>query len=333
MIIKMNKYIVALLCLVVASCAGIVDTDAVQEGVLTLTPDVEKVFADGKQTVTFTVMDGDKDITSESVIECVTTGEDLEDAIFSTDSPGEYVFKASYDKKTSKTVSVTAMFASKFKRQVCVMEFTGVWCAQCPGGAQILNFLISDLYKGKINALAFHNNDVYALPVEQVLASEFNVVTYPSYVTDMRDSGELNGNGCSNSIWKSLNETETFSGPSVSWVYDAASGNVTVNAKIASEKTMEYRLAAYVVEDKVTGNQTLGTGSVQKDYTHRHMVRKMLSADYSGDRLGQIAKDSEAEKEYTFTLDPSWDPEYVSVVILAIGPDGEVNNSASTEIK
>ena len=121
--------------------------------------------------------------------------------------------------------------------------------------------------------------------------------------------------------------------PSVSCVYDAASGNVTVNAKIASEKTMEYRLAAYVVEDKVTGNQTLGTGSVQKDYTHRHMVRKMLSADYSGDRLGQIAKDSEAEKEYTFTLDPSWDPEYVSVVILAIGPDGEVNNSASTEIK
>ena len=333
MLIKMNKYFVVLLCLIMVSCAGVVDTDAVQEGVLTLTSDVEKVFADGKQTVTFTVMDGKQDITSESIISCVTTGENLEDATFSTDCPGEYVFKALYDKKTSKTASVTAMFASKFKRQVCVMEFTGVWCAQCPGGATILNFLVSDMYQGKVNALAFHNNDVYALPVEPILASKFNVTTYPSYVTDMRDSGELNGNGCSNSIWKSLNETETFCGPSVSCVYDVTSGNVTVKAKIASEKTMEYRLAAYVVEDKVTGNQTLGTGSVQKDYTHRHMVRKMLSADYSGDRLGEIAKDAEAEKQYSFTLDPSWDPENVSVVILAIGPYGQVNNSASTEIK
>lgn len=323
----------ALMCLIMTSCAGVVDSDAVQEGVLTLMSDVEKIFADGKQEVIFSVMDGSQDITSESVITCVTTGETLEEASFVTADPGEYVFKASYGNKTSKTASVTAMFASKFKRQVCVMEFTGVWCAQCPGGAQILNFLVGDLYKGKVNALAFHNNDVYALPVEPILASKFNVTTYPSYVTDMRDSGELNGNGCSNSIWKSLNETETFCGPSLTCVYDEATGNVAVRTKVVSEKTMEYRLAAYVVEDKVEGEQTLGTGSIQKDFKHRHMVRKMLSADYSGDRLGLIAKDSEVEKEYSFTLDPSWNPENVSVVILAIGPDGEVNNSASSEIK
>ena len=329
----MSRYIVALMCLIMTSCAGVVDSDAVQEGVLTLMSDVEKIFADGKQEVIFSVMDGSQDITSESVITCVTTGETLEEASFVTADPGEYVFKASYGNKTSKTASVTAMFASKFKRQVCVMEFTGVWCAQCPGGAQILNFLVGDLYKGKVNALAFHNNDVYALPVEPILASKFNVTTYPSYVTDMRDSGELNGNGCSNSIWKSLNETETFCGPSLICVYDEATGNVAVKAKVVSEKTMEYRLAAYVVEDKVTGNQTLGTGSVQKDYTHRHMVRKMLSADYSGDRLGQIAAGAESEKEYSFAMEASWNPENVSVVILAIGPDGQVNNSASTEIK
>jgi hypothetical protein len=77
----------------------------------------------------------------------------------------------------------------------------------------------------------------------------------------------------------------------------------------------------------------MGTGTVNKEFAHRHMVRKMLSADYSGDRLGQIAAGSEVEKEYSFRLDAAWDPVNVSVVILAIGPDGEVNNSASTKIK
>ena len=317
------------------ACAGTIDPDSegVDDGTLLLIPDVEKFFADGKSAVTFTVMDEDKDVTDEAVIMCVTTGKTLEDASFVTGTSGEYVFKATCGGKTSENVSVTAMFASKYKRQVCVMEFTGVWCAQCPGGAQILNFLVGDMYKGKINALAFHNNDEYALPVEQSLAAKFNITSYPSYVTDMRDSGELNGNGCSDSVYKSIYETETFCGPSVSCVYDRTSGNVTVKAKIASEKTMDYRIAAYVVEDKVTGNQTLGTGSVQKDYTHRHMVRKMLSADYSGDRLGQIAAGAEMEKEYTFAMDASWNPDNVSVVVLAIGPDGDVNNSASTEIK
>ena len=329
----MNRFITALICLAMTACAGTIDPEAGVGGTLELIPDVERFFADGKSAVTFTVMDDDKDVTDEAVIMCVTTGKALEDASFMTGTSGEYVFKATYGGKTSESISVTAMHASKYKRQVCVMEFTGVWCAQCPGGAQILNFLVGDMYKGKINALAFHNNDEFALLVEQQLATKFNVTTYPSYVTDMRDSGELNGNGCSDSVYKSLYETETFCGPSVTCVYNETSGNVTVKARIASEKTMEYRLAAYVVEDKVTGNQTLGTGSVQKDFTHRHMVRKMLSADYSGDRLGQITAGSEFEKEYTFTMETSWNPENVSVVILAIGPDGEVNNSASTEIK
>ena len=329
----MNRFITALICLAMTACAGTIDPEAGVDGTLELIPDMEKFFADGKSAVTFTVMDEDKDVTDEAVIMCVTTGKTLEDASFVTGTSGEYVFKATCGGKTSENVSVTAMFASKYKRQVCVMEFTGVWCAQCPGGAQILNFLVGDMYKGKINALAFHNNDEYALPVEQSLAAKFNITSYPSYVTDMRDSGELNGNGCSDSVYKSIYETETFCGPSVSCVYDRISGNVTVKAKIASEKTMDYRIAAYVVEDKVTGNQTLGTGSVQKDYTHRHMVRKMLSADYSGDRLGQIAAGAEMEKEYTFAMDASWNPDNVSVVVLAIGPDGDVNNSASTEIK
>ena len=331
---KMNRFLTALMCLAVMACTGTIDPKGdVDDGTLVLIPDVEKFFADGKSVVTFTVMDEDVDVTGDAVVTCITTGQNVEDAAFSTDQTGEYKFIASYNGKVSQPESVVAMFKSQYERKVCVMEFTGTWCAQCPAGATILNFLASDMYKGKVNVLAFHNDDEYSLPVEQLLAAKYNPSgLYPYYLTDMRDSGELNGNGCSDSIYKSLYETETFCGPSVSCVYDEASGDVSVAAKVISEKTMEFRLAVYVVEDKVVGEQLQGTGTMDKKYSHRHVVRKMLSSDYMGDRLGEIVSGNQAEKSYSFTLDPAWNPANVSVVILAIGPDGQVSNSASAKI-
>lgn len=314
------------------ACAGTIDPDSegVDDGTLLLIPDVEKFFADGKSAVNFTVMDADTDVTQDAVVTCITTGQNVQDAVFSTLQAGEYKFRASYNGKVSQPESVVAMFKSQFERKVCVMEFTGTWCALCPAGATLLNFLANDQYKGKINVLAFHSKDEYSLPVEQLLAAKYNPSgLYPYYLTDMRDSGELKGNGCSDSIYKSLYETETFCGPSVSCVYDETSANVVVTANVISEKTMEYRLAAYVVEDKIVGKQD---GTTLKEYTHRHVVRKMLSSDYMGDRLGEIASGNQAEKSYSFTLDPAWNPANVSVVILAIGPDGQVNNSASVKI-
>lgn len=330
----MNRFLalIFMAMLAFAACSGTIDPeDDAQEADIELLADVETFFADGKSAVTFTVMNGDEEVTSASVIKCITTGQTLQGNTFVTDKDGIYVFNASYGGSVSANVEVTAMFASRFDRKVCVMEFTGQWCSQCPDGAKILNFLANEMYPGQIHVLAFHNNDEFSLPVEQALASAFNVEVYPYYLTDMRDGGELRGNGCSDSVMKSLYETETFCGPSVSCEYDAASGTVEVTAKVISEKTMEYRIAAYVVEDKVIAEQTLGTGT-QQDYVHRHVVRRMLSADWAGDRLGEIAAGEEGRKTWSFTLDPSWNQQNVTVAVLAIGPDRQVNNMATTEI-
>ena len=151
------------MCLAVMACTGTIDPEGdVDDGTLVLIPDVEKFFADGKSVVTFTVMDEDADVTGDAVVTCMTTGQNVEGAAFSTDKAGEYKFRASYDGKVSKPESVVAMFKSQYERKVCVMEFTGTWCAQCPAGATILNFLASDMYKGEVNVLAFHNDDEYS---------------------------------------------------------------------------------------------------------------------------------------------------------------------------
>lgn len=219
-------------------------------------------------------------------------------------------------------------FKADFERRVCIMEFTGTWCAQCPEGATTLNYLVNKAYKDQAYAMAFHNNDIYALPEEQELNKIFKWSGYPAYVTDMRDCGLLNEGGCSSSIEKSLYDERTFCTASVSCSYNASDATVTVNGSVLSGQEMEYRMAAYVIEDKVIGEQTLGTGEVQKDYTHRHMVRKMLSSAVKGDKLGTLAVSKAGQKTYTFKVEDGWNLQNLSVAVLAIDKDGKVNNMA-----
>ena len=220
----------------------------------------------------------------------------------------------------------------EFQRHVCVMEFTGTWCAQCPDGATVLNYLVDRQYKGKAFALAFHNNDEYTLPQEQELFNMFRWSGYPAYVTDMRDMGLLNEGGCDRSIETSLYDSPTCCGVALESSYDEESGTVSVTARLSSAKSMNYRMAAYVVEDKVKGRQTMSTGQVQEDYTHRHVVRKMLSATVLGDGLGEVREGAEVTRTYTFTVDESWKTANLSVAVLAMDSDGHVNNMAQCTV-
>ena len=219
---------------------------------------------------------------------------------------------------------------SKFQRHVCVMEFTGTWCAQCPSGAVTLNYLVDRAYKGKAFALAFHNNDIYALPQEQELMGIFKWTGYPAYVTDMDQNkvGLLNEGGCGSTIESSLYDSMTHCGAAVTCTYDETSRKVTVDAKMFSELTMNYRIAAYVVEDKVIGEQTQSTGEVDKDYSHRHMVRQMLSSNVRGDNLFEVQSGREAQKSYVFNVSDDWKLENLSVAVLILDDKGRVNNMA-----
>ena len=219
---------------------------------------------------------------------------------------------------------------SRFERNVCVMEFTGQWCSYCPDGAQLLEFLITEMYPGQVYALAFHNEDDFAIPVEAKLREKFGLVDFPSYLTDMREGGVLQDSGCRLSIETSIYDSQTHSAVAVaSQVVD---GVCKVNAKIFSEKTMDYAMTAYAVESRVTAWQTISGNSKKEDYIHKHVVRKMLSSSLSGDALGVVEAENEAEHSYEFNVDPSWNLENMTVVVLAIDNNGHVNNVAECSL-
>ncbi len=327
----MNKFAALLAVLLSAGCSGTVDKNDDQGTLkeLVLQADVAEIMADGESAVSFTVLYGDEDVTSEATIKCITDNKEVSGGSFSSESVGTFVFKAFYEKAVSGELEVKV--GTKFSRRVCVMEFTGAWCAQCPAGATTLDFLVSRTYKGQAFAMAFHNGDDFELPVEKELAKLFKVDAYPSFVTDMRDAGQLNGGGCSDSIEYSLYESETHCSVSVSCSYSETAGCI-VDAMVFSEKEMAYRLAAYVVEDKIKGEQTQADGTKDRDYMHRHVVRSMLSSSVKGDALENLPAGAQGGKKFAFAPDKTWNIDNLSVVVLALDDKGNVNNMATCPV-
>ena len=214
---------------------------------------------------------------------------------------------------------------SRFERNVCVMEFTGQWCSYCPDAAQLLEYYASGLYKGQFHVLAFHNNDEFTIPAEAELGKMFAIDGYPSYITDMRESGSLSGNACRLSIETSLYETQTHSSVAIS--SEVVNGKCKLTAKLFSEKSMDYAMAAYAIEDEIVAWQTTGTGK-DESYVHKHVVRKLLSSSIDGDDLGTVNADQEKEHSFEFDIDSAWNLENMTVAVLAIDKNGHVNNMA-----
>lgn len=264
------------------------------------------------------------------IVSMLTT---LDGNTFSTSKAGTYAFEASYGNYVSKLVTVVASAApgtpSKFVRRICAMEFTGTWCAMCPAGMTRLNYLISSSYEGIVYLMSFHVDGTSADPmtIEQssILSRKFAISGYPSCVVDMREAMGLSENySVMRAVFnKSLEEYPASCGVAIQSQYN---GQADVTVSVKSEKGAEYRLILYAVENGLKYQQN--DGGVYRDYTHNHVVRKLLSATVDGDKLGHIAAGKEKSISYTVIMEEGWNAENLSFYALVTDENGYVNNLA-----
>ena len=209
------------------------------------------------------------------------------------------------------------------------MEFTGTWCAMCPAGMTRLNYLISSSYEGVIYLMSFHVDGTSADPmtIEQssILSRKFSISGYPSCVVDMREAMGLSENySVMRAVFnKSLEEYPASCGVAIQSQYN---GQADVTVSVKSEKSAEYRLILYAVENGLKYQQN--DGGVYRDYTHNHVVRKLLSATVDGDKLGHIAAGKEKSISYTVIMEEGWNAENLSFYALVTDENGYVNNLA-----
>lgn len=338
----------ALSAAVLLSCSGNVDDSSLP----VLTVSAEQVDIAKGEKVTFTVTYNGKDVTADAVLSDALSAAPSRLAApeFTPERVGTFLFVAEYEGKLSNTVTVEAIdttpvtVESKYDRHVCLVEFTGAWCINCPEGYDKLMGVLSkpsmSKYKDRIHMCAFHSSlegeDTLGIAATQDLIKCFTDMAYPSFTTDFRESGVLTADGISllqPSLMASFNEYPAHCGVAVSSSLndDATKAEVTVN--VTSELTSEYRVVVLVVQDKIKGTQKTNTyPDGQPDYTHKHVVRQVVtkySGTFTGEKLtddGRIAAGSEASKTWTVDIDSRWVLENTEIYAIVLDKDGYVNN-------
>lgn len=223
--------------------------------------------------------------------------------------------------------------SKEFKKYVCAMDFTGAWCTFCPSGYSTMNAAITrnEFYKERVHVMAFHSSsggeDKLAVTETEQIVSDFGLSGYPSFITDFQESGQLDGSGFRQSLEKVFADNPAHCGVALKSEINGENAKVTV--KLHSEKSAEYRIAVFVVEDNIKYYQKDGS-TVHDSYNHRHVVRQVISKTYKGDRMdgasAVIEKGQEKTKIYEFKVNSDWKKENCYIYALALNSKGVSNN-------
>lgn len=288
-----------------------------------------KIAADGRTAVTFSVYEGLENVTSSARIRNITSGKWLDGNVFTSTVAGEYEFAAEYGGREAEetiVVEVEPVVESSFVRNVCLMEFTDASCTFCPDASRYIDRNVLQKMDN-VHLMAFHEKDQWMSGRFYTIYDKFNLDATPAAVIDMRKGCSLhqgNREAAKNEINASMKEYPAHCGVCVSSVMKGTSKS-GVTVKLKSEKTSDYYLAVYVVEDGIKGHQLDGSLSYD-DYYHQFVERKLVSRTVFGDALGTVASGTEKIMEYAVDIDPAWNLGKTYVYALALDADGYVNN-------
>lgn len=339
---------------VLCSCSGNTDTD---EYTLVINPDKTEIYADGAQTVTFTVSYGQEDVSkSEDLViswekDGTVTEMKAGENTFSTSFAGIYSFSASYttagktlySDKAVVTVKEVESLSSGYYRKMLAMEFTSILCTSCPFLAEAVETLENE-YPGRIIPVGFHCNNLGTDPMTLPLNAKFyekvsnnNDGSLPLFAFDMRKSGHDIINEYAKIKSEMLSQLEEYPavcGIAVSSSLDA-SGKLQVEAGFKSDVPAEYRCHIFLVEDGIEYTQAGYDGS---DYRHENVLRAIASDNVKGIRINSgstLAPGREYKYSKTFTLDPEWEVENMRIVVsmLKVESDGSYHINNSNECK
>ncbi len=347
---KIFKYILyAFAFLSLAACEGNLDDGAeVPEGTLRIFADKSTISADGSEEVTFRVMFGSQEVTTEKTCQIFRTFDGKKTPMafgvnkFSTATAGTYKFTAEYyfagKQSTDNEVEVVAeqYFSGEeknYKRRYFGTLFTSTGCTYCPISAQGLKDLQAE-YPGEISAVAFHSNYNANDPMTIPATAEFNAALggftgLPNFFWNMRKESELSGSANKAGYIESFNAEkkayQTYCGVAVSTKYDNASRKLDVELGITSNLPSVYRYHVILVEDNIPAEGAYaqaGNGNFD-GYLHQNAARAVLTSA-NGDKLNNnlpfnVGVEVKAEK--STTLGAEWNAGNMRVIVTAMTSD------------
>lgn len=312
----------------------------------TITLSVDNSVVGIDSAVTFTVMNGEEDVTSECTFYNAATDEVVSNPYTTPMEEGIFEFYATWGFYQSNTVAVEVTTGNNFNHRVLLIDHTGTNCPNCPNMIAMLKALNENSqYHHRCNEAVCHtyNSTDPAYSGDAYTVSSYysqNIVSfgYPRLFYNFRNttttSGHPNTTDGVKNIMAEIDKLWKRAADAGIKATSAINGNqLVVDIEVTSKVEQNYHAVVWVLEDGIYGYQN----GARYDWmnTHNNALRRISSgsvSELSGEDMGVIAVDGVASKRITTSLDSSWKKQNLKALIIISAPnkDGkyEVVNTA-----
>ena len=318
-----------------------VDQDAASDEV---TLRVDRAVVKSGETVTFTVIYEEEDVTADATIHANYTNEEVSNPYTTTES-GELSFYAKYNGIKSKicSVTVTPAYAPEFpedanpesfdfNQRMLIVDHTGLGCAYCPGVKQAIHDTQEKAqYKDKFNvvyAYTFSSNEVCYSSAARTLWNYYvgvcstgdKLTGYPSFTTNycFNYTGKYQLEQRIDDLW------EENPAASIAYAAEIVDDKIVVSASVKSSVAQNYKLSLWVLEDDIYAKQTNATAEWMN--THSSVMRDaptgVSNSDISGIDFGYIEAGATLSRILEFDLfcANSWKKENFKLIAVLSAP-------------
>lgn len=225
-------------------------------------------------------------------------------------------------------------------RVVLIEDYTGQGCPNCPKGQRIIKQLEGQ-YPGKVVAVSIHAGE-FAISAPRGLKPDFGDAMSSARGVSIYPSGIIDGVGpiAETDNWAAA-VREAMSNPALceisigdfSFSEDSRqlSGTVTI---LPGGKFVAANLGIWILESGIVARQYNVDDNHKWDmsYVHDHVMRAYATSSVWGDAIS-LTRDEEATRNFSVTLDPTWNVENISVVAFVTDAStGEYLQTAQSHI-
>ena len=211
------------------------------------------------------------------------------------------------------------------KRAVLIEDFTGQKCPNCPRGSEKLNEIVQQYGDSNVIVVAIHSGPLgFKGTTKNVgLMTDEGDEYYKKWDKESKIGQPwvlFNRNQAPN------NELDTWMSPvsaliakdavlsiDVNNAYDEATRELTIDVDaFGTDGSRTAKLQVWLIEDGIVAMQTLGDGSVDRNYVHNHVFRTSVNGTWGEDV--SIKEGEHTRKTYNYTLPEACNVGKVSVV-------------------
>ena len=250
---------------------------------------------------------------------------------FTTTEPGEYKFWAAYNGENTELVTIKAIGIpvpalpadpdpenTDFTKRVLLTQFTGTGCKFCPRMTSIVVEALKDEAYAKkaiwCVAHTFNRTDPAYLTNDR-LEQAFSVSSFPTLNVDFLSSFSFQPGYSASTIRSIIDQAYDYpakAGVSAKAVLIEENGEqkIALHVAVKAAENGNYSVGAWVMEDSIFARQATD-GTVEGNFnTHNNALRVVDSKagfnNYTGIKLGKIAKGEVAEHVFIMTMEDKW---------------------------